>query len=99
MPTRRRELVAFALTACRDQRGYREQVGSIDRFRDDYARRAPILAASLESVDSFDRVTVAPGFRMRADSWVDDQWRWSAMSRSPSTPSPARASRWPSKTR
>jgi len=72
VPTRPGELVAFELTACRDQRTYRDQVGSIERFREDYTRRAPILAGPVDSVDSWDRVTVAPGFRMRARRWVDD---------------------------
>jgi 2-polyprenyl-6-methoxyphenol hydroxylase-like FAD-dependent oxidoreductase len=72
VPTRAGELVAFELTSCRDQRSYRDRVGTIDRFREEYARRAPILSGSVDSVDSWDRVTVAPGYRIRARSWVDD---------------------------
>ncbi|SNS76479.1 2-polyprenyl-6-methoxyphenol hydroxylase [Asanoa hainanensis] len=66
VPTRPGELVAFELTAGP------HRVGGIERFREDYVRRAPILAGSVDSVESWDQVTVAPGFRMRAERWVAD---------------------------
>lgn len=72
VPTRAGELVAFELTSAPDLRAYRERVGDLAQFRDDYARRAPILAGPVRGVDSWDRVTVAAGFRMRAERWVED---------------------------
>jgi 2-polyprenyl-6-methoxyphenol hydroxylase-like FAD-dependent oxidoreductase len=72
VPTRARELVAFHLTKATNLDDYRKSFGSIESFRRRYAEIAPILAGPLQSLDSWDATTVAPGRRMRAERWVTD---------------------------